>query len=56
MAGNPMLAQIILPALAEYLDVPIDTAKADREGQLENTLGILHDQLTFLREDIKAKK
>lgn len=54
MERNPALAQIILPALVQYLDENLDTKKLDREGQLESSLAVLHDELGMMKAGMKS--
>jgi len=53
MERNPALAQIILPALLQYLDENLDTGKLDREGQLESSLAVLHDEMGMMKAGMK---
>lgn len=50
---NPGLAEIILPALAKYLDLPIDMQKLNREQVLENALAQTHDEMTMMKAQMK---
>lgn len=52
----PHLAELIIPALAQYLDIPIDTQNVQRTQQLENALSITHDQMGQMNAQIDELK
>lgn len=53
---NPNLANILLPAMAEFIDVPIDTDQLNKEQDLQNALSVMHDQVGQMRAEMKSEK
>jgi len=51
----PNLAPVLLPAMAQFIDVPIDTKKLDREQELQNALGVAHDELGAIKAEMSGK-
>jgi hypothetical protein len=50
---NPMLTEMLLPAMMEYLDIRVDTTKMNREAELSNALAVAHDELGMAKAQMK---
>jgi hypothetical protein len=53
LSKTPALAQVLLPAMLELIDVNIDMKQLDRTQEMDKALSVAHDQLTLAKAQMK---